>query len=191
MDDLATSFSSDTQAIQVKQNIDSILQSGKFAVKGWHSNSPLVDELCKTPQTEILGHCWNKTSDNFRPNFDINLPELVTKRSILSTAAKLWDPVGIFAPLILNLRILLQNLWQLRIPWDETLPNSITQRFKQILGQIFALQNFRISRQTKPDLITGPSELHGFCDAGEQAYGAVILVKVAFWSNLRFKICSF
>ena len=57
MDDLATSFSSDTQAIQVKQNIDSILQSGKFAVKGWHSNSPLVDKLCETPQTEILGHC--------------------------------------------------------------------------------------------------------------------------------------
>ena len=145
MDDLATSFSSDTQAIQVKQNIDSILKSGKFTIKGWHSNSPLVDELFKTPQTEILGHCWNKTSDNFRPNFDINLPELVTKRSILSTAAKLWDLVGIFAPLILNLQILLQNLWQLRIPWDETLPNLITQLFKQILGQIFAFQNFRIS----------------------------------------------
>ena len=81
--------------------------------------------------------------------------------------------MGIFAPLTLNLRILLQNLWQLRIPWDETLPNSITQRFKQVLGQIFALQNFRISRQLKPDLITGPSEL----DAGEQAYGAVIWLR--------------
>ena len=85
--------------------------------------------------------------------------------------------MGIFAPLTLKLRILLQNLWQLRIPWDETLPNSITQRFKQILGQIFALQNFRISRQHKPDLITGPSELHRFCDAGEQAYGAVIWLR--------------
>ena len=61
--------------------------------------------------------------------------------------------------------------------WDETLPNSITQRFKQILGQIFAFQNFRISRQLKPDLITGPSELNGFCDAGEQAYRAVIWLR--------------
>ena len=176
MDDLATSFSSATQAIQVKQNIDSILQSGKLCCKrlAFEFSSPLVDELCETPQTEILSHCWNKTSDNFRPNFDVNLPEPVTKRSILSTAAKLWDALGIFAPLILNLRILLQNLWQLRIRWDETLPNSITQRFKQILGRIFVLQNFLISRQLKPDLMTGPSKLNGFCDVGEQAYGAVI-----------------
>ena len=94
----------------MKQNIDSILRYGKFAVKGWHSNFPLVDELTETPQAEILGHCWNKTNDNFRRNFDVNLPKLVIKRSILSTAAKLWDPVGIFASLILNLQILLQNL---------------------------------------------------------------------------------
>ena len=85
---MATSFSSDTQDIQVKQNIDSILRSGKFAGKGWHSNSPLVDELCETPQTEILSHCWNKTSDNFRPNFDVNLPEKLANSTTKIMAIK-------------------------------------------------------------------------------------------------------
>ena len=119
MDDLATSFPSDTQALKVKQNVNFILQSGKFAVKGWHSNSSLVDEFTDTAETEILGHCWNKTRDNFRPNFEVNLQEPITKRSVLSAAAKLWDPLGIFAPLTLNLRLLLQSLWQLGISWDE------------------------------------------------------------------------
>ena len=177
MDHLATSFPSDTQALKVKQNVNSILKSGKFAVKGWHSNSLLVDEFTDTAQTEILGHCWNKASDNFRPNFEVSLQEPVTKRSILSAAAKLWDPLGIFAPLTLNLRLLLQSLWQLGISWDATLPNSIIQRCKQILNQISALQNFQIPRRLKPDLITGPVEHHGFCDGGEQAYGAVIWLR--------------
>ena len=48
---------------------------------------------------------------------------------------------------------------------------------KQILNQISALQNFQIPRRLKPDLITGPVELHGFCDGGEQAYGAVIWLR--------------
>ena len=173
MDDLATSFPSDTQALKVKQNVNSILKSGKFPVKGWHSNSPLVDEFTDTAQTEILGHCWNKASDNFRPNFEVSLQDPVTKRSILSAAAKLWDPLGIFAPLTLNLRLLLKSLWQLEISWDATFPNSIIQRCKLILNQISALQNFQIPRRLKPDLITGPVELHGFCDGGEQAYGAL------------------
>ena len=117
----------------------------KICCGGWHSNSPFVDELSETPQAEVLGHCWNKTNHDFGPNFDVSLPELVNERSI-SSAATLWDPVKIFALLTLNLRILPQKLWRLRIPWDEMPPNSITQRFKQILGQIFALQDFRISR---------------------------------------------
>ena len=111
MDDLATSFPSTEQALEEKQNINTFLQSGKFTAKGWHSNFSRVDEFPEAIETEILGYPRNKYTDDFRLNFVETVQKTNTKRSILSTVSKLWDPTGIFVPLTLQVRLLLQSLW--------------------------------------------------------------------------------
>ena len=88
--------------------------------------------------------------------------------------SKLWDPTGIFAPLTLQVRLLLQSLWQLRVSWDEQLPDSVCIIFMKAMKAIMELQEYRIPRRLLPDFHTDPVELHGFCDGGDFAYGAVI-----------------
>ena len=91
-----------------------------------------------------------------------------------------------FAPLSLKLRLLLQSLWQQRVSWDEELPSSIYSLFSQMLQEIQDLKDYRIPRRLVPDLITNPIELHGFCDGGELAYGAVIYLR--FPTELTFDL---
>ena len=183
MDDIATSFPSEDEALAEKRNINAILDSGKFAVKCWNSNSSEVDELAELTETDILGHCWNKSTDEFRPNFDVVIPARITKRTVLSAVSKLWDPTGIFAPLCLKLRLLLQSLWQQHVSWDEELPISICEVFKEAMEDIQHLQEYRIPRRLNPGPVNEEVELHGFCDGGELAYGAVIWLRYPATNN--------
>ena len=51
MDDIAFSVNNEHEAIKVKDKVNTILSSGKFSVKGWHSNSKLVDEFSNAATT--------------------------------------------------------------------------------------------------------------------------------------------
>ena len=63
MDDIAFSVNNEHEAIKIKKEVNTILSSGKFSVKGWHSNSKLVDEFSDTAATDVLGHVWDKQLD--------------------------------------------------------------------------------------------------------------------------------
>ena len=116
MDDLAFSVNYKKCAVKTKDEIHTILSSGSFKVKGWHSNLNTVDEFPDSDITDVLGHLWNKSEDKFKLKFStLTLPETLTKRTILSTIAKLWDPLGILAPVTLSLRILMQSLWSVQL----------------------------------------------------------------------------
>ena len=89
IDDLALYFPSAT--LEKKQNIVTILKSGNFIVKGYHSNFSQVDEFPETIETEIFNHRWFNSTDNFRPNFVETVQKTITNRSILFTKSNLWD----------------------------------------------------------------------------------------------------
>ena len=93
MDDIAFSVNNEHEAIKIEEEMNTILFSGKFSVKGWHSNSKLVDEFSDAATTDVLGYVWDKQMDLFKVKYSAQkLPKIVTKRIILSTIAKLWDP---------------------------------------------------------------------------------------------------
>ena len=91
----------------MKSELNIILSSGKFAVKGWHSNIKDVDEFPDERFTDVLGLHWNKGLDVFQvkvPTFAA--PKVITKRTMLSCIAKLWDPLGALAPVTVSLRVI-------------------------------------------------------------------------------------
>ena len=53
----------------------------------------------------------------------------VTKRTILSLVAKIWDPLGMLSPVSLAFRIDLQDLWRRGVSWDEPLDDDDKQRW--------------------------------------------------------------
>ena len=59
----------------------------------------------------------------------IKLPETVTKRSILSEIAKIFDPLGMLGPIILHAKILMQECWKVQVNCDESVPQELHTRW--------------------------------------------------------------
>ncbi|GFS76176.1 pro-Pol polyprotein [Nephila pilipes] len=49
----------------------------------------------------------------------------VTKRIVLQSAGKIYDPVGFLSPYTIKLKCLLQELWLRKLAWDDELPPDI------------------------------------------------------------------
>ena len=67
---------------------------------------------------------WDKQRDTFRVEIPTESQRL-TKRNILKTLASIYDPLGFISPVLLIGKILFRNLCDLRIPWDNEIPQEI------------------------------------------------------------------
>ena len=48
----------------------------------------------------------------------------LTKRNILNILASIYDPLGFIWPVLLIGKVLFRNLYDLRIPWDNEIPQE-------------------------------------------------------------------
>ena len=100
-----------------------------------------------------------------------------TKRSCLALLAQVWDLIGLVAPVTIKYRIDLQELWSTGYGWDDILPESIQQEWKENEEAKNQLLSFKFDRKLKPDHAIGPLQLHGFADGGELGYGTTIFLR--------------
>ena len=115
----------------------------------WQSNEPSLEtndlnsekELnfakehlgIKTNKTKILGLNWDKQRDTFRVEIPTESQRL-TKRNILKTLASIYDPLGFISSVLLIGKILFRNLCDLRIPWDNEIPQEIENKWVQLVN---------------------------------------------------------
>ncbi|XP_058446764.1 uncharacterized protein LOC131427516 [Malaya genurostris] len=191
VDDFIGGEHSVEEAIQLRNELNELLYKGGFCLRKWSSNSPDVlsdlpkqllwtdtarnfapDETIKT-----LGVNWEPASDKFRFDVSITLrDEPVTKRSVLSVIAQLYDPLGLVAPVIVRAKILLQHLWLLALDWDDEVTPNFRLQWLQFCEQLPNLSNYRIDRYVFTSRLCS-AELHCFSDASEMAYGACLYVR--------------
>ena len=179
VDDVAGSRSTVEEVQQVTTAIDSILENGKFEIKTWHLNSTEIDQSEGEKVTDLLGHKWDKETDKFTFKRE-EIPELsetLTKRNCLALLAKLWDPIGMIAPVTIKFRIDLQELWCSGYGWDDVTSEEIQRKWKENLKTMNSLLSLEFDRKLKPTNANAPPEIHGFYDAGDQAYGAVLFLR--------------
>ena len=151
MDNIAFSVNNKHEAIKVKEEMNTILFSGKFSVKGWHSNSKLVDEFSDTAATNVQGYVWDKQLDLLKVKYSApKLPKIVTKWIIFSTTAVLREPLGILAPVTINLRIFMQSLWQFKLSWDEPIHINFLVEITKNLNEVNKVQEFWVSCCIQP-----------------------------------------
>lgn len=87
----------------------------------------------------------------------------------------MFDPLGLISPVLINAKLILQELWQLQLNWDETIPMELEYKWKLFLDNLHEIATIKI-----PRLITADAEefeMHTFCDASELAYGACIYIR--------------
>ncbi|GFV46690.1 hypothetical protein TNCV_3847001 [Trichonephila clavipes] len=78
----------------------------------------------------------------------------------------------------------MQSLWSLKIDWIE-LPSEESQRVASFLRDFNSVRSICIGRCIVDPQATRRVELHGFADASEKCYGAVMILpfSIARWCN--------
>ena len=79
-----------------------------------------------------------------------------TKRSCLALLAQVWDPIGLVTPVTIKYRIDLQELWSTGYGWEDILPGTIQQEWRENEEAINQLLTFKFDRKLKPDHAIGP-----------------------------------
>ncbi|XP_068987590.1 uncharacterized protein [Bombus flavifrons] len=189
VDDALTGADTKEELLSVRHELTDLLRSAGLHIREWASNDKdilrgLTErdtnrrlQLGESQTLKTLGIYWDSQEDailySVEPTATITR---VTKRSMSSVIARIYDPLGLLAPVIVKAKILLQRVWALKIDWDESLPAELHTEWDRYHIQLPLLNDIRFPRKT---IIKAANhiELHGFCDASERAYGACVYLR--------------
>ncbi len=83
--------------------------------------------------------------------------------------------LGRFAPIIIKAKILLQSVWELKVDWDEEVPESIIKEWSLWHSQLKSFTQVHIPRCYLPKEAEIVSiQLYGFSDPSPAAYASVV-----------------
>lgn len=186
VDDLLTGLNSVNDLKIAIENISEILKSAGFNLRKFRSNtkclctedfSQQVNILANDVVYKTLGIYWNPEKDVFTyPLSQFKVPQKVTKRNILAITSQLFDPLGLLAPVIIVAKFILQELWQLQLDWDESVPISLQTKWLKYLDSLSKINDIEISRHVVIQNSVRV-EMHAFSDASEKGYGGCIYLR--------------
>ncbi|GFW89661.1 integrase catalytic domain-containing protein [Trichonephila clavipes] len=171
------------EAIILRQQLKGILKSAGMELHKLCANheklSPDPEQnynFAFLTETKTLGVSWKPNLDCFLIKVKVCLDSSYTKRDVLSTIAKIFDPVGLMAPVISKAKIFLQRLWRSKLEWNDLLSAEEYREWQQFLVSLENINNIEIPRRI---LVAFPEviEIHGFADASERCYGAAVYCK--------------
>ncbi|GFV00066.1 uncharacterized protein TNCV_4057381 [Trichonephila clavipes] len=183
MDDVLCGAATLEEAIVLRQQLKGILKSAGMELHKLCANheklSPDPEQnynFATLTETKTLGVSWKPNLDCFLIKVKVCLDSSYTKRDVLSTIAKIFDPVGLMAPVISKAKIFLQRLWRSKLEWNDLLPAEEYREWQQFLVSLDNINNIEIPRRI---LVAFPEviEIHGFADASERCYGAAVYCK--------------
>ena len=147
VDDLLMSLPDEESAADFVNAISRLLAEGGFRLHKWMSKSrkaimsinptehagsvKVISGDTDLPSDRALGMNWDVERDSFIFDIDITrkaAEQAVTRRSMLSTTASLFDPLGFLSPVLLIPKMIMQQLCRLKLDWDEPAPDDLKQQ---------------------------------------------------------------
>ncbi|XP_048484735.1 uncharacterized protein LOC125490228 [Plutella xylostella] len=186
VDDLITGSDDENELRYIQQEIAKTLSSGCFNLRKYKSNLPtlfqnsdlnLQDNLTISESTSTLGLGWTPQADCFYfPTKESTQNNKITKRYIMSNSFRIFDPMGLLSPTIIIPKMLIQKLWQLKLDFDDEVPQDVQNEWEKFSNNLVSLENLQIPRLVLCD--TPKSiEMHTFSDASQVAYGTCIYLR--------------
>ncbi len=131
-----------------------VLSEAKMELRCWeHGPSPPPTEIqdFKMRVFPVLGLKWDRVNDTLAIELELpKIPEKTTKRSILLAVHKVYDPIGFISPVMLQPKLLLQDIWAQDVTWDEEVSEEIAIRFQKWANELILLKDVRIPRHFNP-----------------------------------------
>ena len=182
MDDFAKSVKTEEEARFVYQDVRETLKLGGFNLLKWICNNEAVfnsipgkdrsDAVNKTFEAEphtssMLGLQWKVEADELEVcrGADKEVPVKITQRAVLSFVASVFDPLGLFAPYTMRMRMLLKTIWaKTGQQWDQEIDLDDQAVFLLWANELNQLPNSPLKRRffmSQFDRV----DLHIFSDA--------------------------
>ena len=142
---------------------------------------------------KVLGTNWNYFTDEFLFKFQTQVESaqglMPTKRNALRVVASFYDPMGLISPIIVQMKILLQDICKANYHWDAKLDSELTTRWMKLISELGQVNVTQIPRcvSSEPDTKEFVYELEAFGDASSSAYAAVVylVIKSRFSTQVR------
>lgn len=187
VDDVLSGARSLSEAQSICTMMNSVFSSYGFPLCKWLSNEPSIlvglDKSEKHPNLyefsstcKTLGLLWSNLSDTLVFSISQRTFRTVTKRSMLSEIAQLFDPLGLVQPCTMKSKFLLQQLWLEKIEWDDCPSSDVVNEWLEIKSQLPLLNKFSFPRHAickDPKSIS----LHAFSDASLKGYGSCVYIR--------------
>ncbi|XP_040169767.1 uncharacterized protein LOC120904087 [Anopheles arabiensis] len=195
VDDFISGADSITDVQQLYNEATTLLAKGGFTLRKWCSNDPeaLIEigniKNVTMPADDVNGHVttlgliWRPRADTF--SIKVHIPETIhhlSKRFVLSSIAKIYDPLGLIDPVKALAKQIMQQIWELKKTdgknwdWDDELPSDLQQAWVHFQQHLEPLRNLQIPRAAVHTSIHNV-QLHVFCDASEKGYGACCYIR--------------
>nr|CAI5822722.1 unnamed protein product [Callosobruchus analis] len=179
-------LNNEKDAERIFREAKQVLATASMNLRKWCSNNLKLREIMDCTPTanvqirKVLGILWKPSDDVLMVNLDPVLEngqlQMVTKRIVLQTVSKIFDPLGFLSPFIVRAKIILQSVWKAKLQWDEPLPVELANEYRKWFSELPSLSDLTVPRNalsgSKPKI-----SLHIFADASPVAYGAVAYIR--------------
>ncbi|XP_026479809.1 uncharacterized protein LOC113386232 [Ctenocephalides felis] len=197
VDDIITGANTSDDLVRIQGEIVRLLGEGGFSLHKWSSNcrevlqaipeknrSSAVALFSEGDTVKTLGLAWNPSQDCFKiSQIKVSVAEaqqvVDTKRSVLSTIAQIYDPIGLVSPVTVTAKLVMQELWRHNLDWDEALSRELQVRWDLFKNHLSDLDNLTIPRCVFHS-VPVDIQCHGFSDASLLAYGACIYLRATY-----------
>ena len=153
-----------------------------------HAKSVKDLDLCHNvlPAQRSLGVHWDIEKDHF--TFHVSLSEKpFTRRGVLSTINSMYDPLGLAFPVVLEGKLILQQLVVMGkkanndnpLGWDDPLPEIMNQRWRRWRDVLPNQEKVSIPRCYHRRRFGNVErrEIHAFSDTSKEAIGTAVYLR--------------
>ncbi|XP_037932583.1 uncharacterized protein LOC119667365 [Teleopsis dalmanni] len=145
--------------LETQSQLNKILTASGFKLRKWCANHTSLlqgiphDDLevnldleNNNDTTKTLGLSWCPKSDSLCVKVKLEPVCSTTKRSATSDLARLFDPLGLLSPVVVMAKIFIQELWNLKMDWDEKLPTELHKQWLEFRNNLTKVNCLQISR---------------------------------------------
>ena len=162
-------------------------------------HEPKIPMEPSTATEKVLGVIWDPTTDNFHYKVKLSLspkkkttrthkdatpanvqptysvPEVLTKRMILSQVNSIYDPLGLAGPYTVRAKILMRKLWtyETKLDWDDPIPEEYRREWMTFFDDLPEMEKITVKRHNA----IGDPILIIFSDGSNNAYGACAYIR--------------
>nr|XP_012217558.1 PREDICTED: uncharacterized protein LOC105669264 [Linepithema humile] len=204
MDDVLSGAATLDEARDLQRQLTGLCTAGGFPLQKWSANKPSLladvpaEHRMQREQRDwrpheshsTLGLQWHPSSDEFSFATRRLTVGTITKRSVLSLIAKLFDPLGWLAPTVVIAKIEFQSTWLQGLDWDTPLDEEFSRQWADFQAELPLLEGLRVPRWVTSCDPGARVEIHGFADASERAYAAVVYLRTAIGESWHTSIIA-